>query len=65
MMLHSRSLHIRAVDVAVVGLQKQPISGIVLRVGILELPGPSMLIAGVLNDEDYNRCLKRLVMIAD
>jgi hypothetical protein len=47
-----------AVDVAVVGLQKRPISAIVHRVGILELPGPGMLIAGVLNDEDYSRCLK-------
>ena len=65
MMLHSRLLHTIAVDAAVVGLQKWLISAKVLRVGILELPGPGMLVAGVLNDEDYSRYLKRLVIIAD
>ena len=57
MTLRSRSLHITAVDVAVVGLQKRPISGIVLRVGILEFPGPGILIVGMrlfLNGEDWN-----------
>ena len=42
------------------GLQKRPILAIVLRVGILELPGPGMLIAGmrlVLN-EDCSWCLE-------
>ena len=43
MTLRSRSLHITAVDVAVVGLQKRPISGIVLRVGIREFPGPGII----------------------
>ena len=43
MTVHSRSLHMMAVDVAVMGLQKWPISAIVLRVGILELPGLGML----------------------
>ena len=58
MMLHSKLLHMIAVDVAVVGLQKWPISAIVLRVEILELPGPGMLMAGVLNGQDYSRCLR-------
>ena len=64
-MLCSRLLHTIAVDVAVVGLQKRPILAKVLRVEILELPGPGMLVAGVLNDKDYSRYLKRLVIIAD
>jgi hypothetical protein len=37
MTLRSRLLHITAVDVAVVGLQKRPISSIVPRVGIFEV----------------------------
>ena len=44
---HNRALHIIADDVVVLRLQRHPISAIVLRVGILELPGPGMLIAGV------------------
>ena len=58
MTLHSILLHTIAVDMAVVGLQKWPISAKVLRVGILELPGPGMLLAGVVNDKDYSRYLK-------
>ena len=37
MMLHSRLLHTMAVDLAVVGLQKWPISSIVPKVGIFEV----------------------------
>lgn len=44
MTFRSRSLHIKAVDVAVVGLQRRPISGIVLRVGILMVLGPGMIV---------------------
>ena len=44
MMLHSKSLHMIAVDVAVVGLQKWPILGIELRVGILVVPVPGMVV---------------------
>ena len=35
MTLRSKSLHMTAADVAVVGLQKRPISAIVLKVGVL------------------------------
>ena len=44
MTLYDRSLHRKADDMAVVGLQKWPISGIVLRVGILVVPGPGMVV---------------------
>ena len=44
MMLHSKLLHITAVDMAVVGLQKWLISGIELRVGILVVPVPCMVV---------------------
>ena len=44
MTLCNRLLHIKADDMAVVGLQKQLISGIILRVGILVVPGPGMVV---------------------
>ena len=58
MTLRSRLLHTIAVDVAVVGLQKRPISAKVLRVGGREFLGPGISIAGVPDGRDCNRCLR-------
>ena len=45
-MLRSRVLHTTAVDLAVVGLQKWPISSIVLKVGIVDVLGVSVSLLG-------------------
>ena len=51
-MLCSRVLHMMAVDVVALGLQKRPISAKVLREGIWKLSGPGIVVDKVTKPED-------------
>jgi hypothetical protein len=52
MTLRSVALHMTAVDVVVMGLQKRPISAKVLRVGIREFPGSGIVVDEVMKPEN-------------
>ena len=61
-MLRNKALPITAVDMAVTGLQKHPISAKVLKVGIREFPGSGISIDKAMEPENRGGKSKQMTL---